>query len=93
MITDENAVLEATAHSALAQILRELDDDGAAEDQNNLAILLLAKADNIVARTYQIPIKLELADLQLDRGDTKAPGYRSGCEEGALHRLMILCCS
>ena len=69
---DENAVLEATAHSALAQILRELDDDGAAEDQNNLAILLLAKADNIVARTYQIPIKLELADLQLDRGDTEA---------------------
>jgi CHAT domain-containing protein len=69
---DENAVLEATAHSALAQILKELDDDGAAEDQNNLAILLLGKADNIVARTYQIPIKLELADLQLDRGDIEA---------------------
>jgi CHAT domain-containing protein len=69
---DENAVLEATAHSALAQILKELDDDGAAEDQNKLAILLLEKADNIVARTYEIPIKLELADLQLDRGDTEA---------------------
>lgn len=69
---DENAVLEATAHSALAQILKELDDDGAAEDQNNLAILLLGKSDNIVARTYQIPIKLELADLQLDRGDIEA---------------------
>lgn len=69
---DENAVLEATAHSALAQILKELDDDGAAEDQIKLSILLLGKSDKIVARRYEIPIKLELADMQLDRGDTEA---------------------
>jgi CHAT domain-containing protein len=69
---DENAVLEATAHSALNQILREVNDDGAAEDQAKLAILLLGKVDRKIAQKYEIPIKLELADLQLDRGDTEA---------------------
>ncbi len=70
--SDAIPVLEATAHKSLEQILRELDDDGAAEDQARIAILLLGNVDRDVARTYEIPYMVELADLQLDRGDTEA---------------------
>lgn len=69
---DENVLLEFTAHSALGQILRELNDDGAAEDQARLAILLLNRVDQTIAAKYQVPINLELADLQVDHGDTEA---------------------
>lgn len=70
--SDENLVLEATAHSALGQILKELNDEGAAEDEAKLAIQLLGNVDKVIARRYEIPIRLKLADLQLERGDTEA---------------------
>jgi CHAT domain-containing protein len=69
---DENVVLQVTAHRALEQILNELDEDASAEDQARLALLLLERVDKRVASRYEIPIKLELVDLQLDRGDSEA---------------------
>jgi CHAT domain-containing protein len=68
---DENILLEVTAHRALEQILRELGDHGAAQDQAHLALLLLDRVDKAIVAKYEIPIKLELADLQLDSGDTE----------------------
>jgi hypothetical protein len=68
---DENVLLEVTAHRALEHILIELDEPAEAADQAQLAIQLLARVEPPLALRYAIPIKLELADLQLDHDDAE----------------------
>lgn len=70
---DENVVLEATAHRTLAQILKEQQEESAAEIEDRRAISLLSKIpDEAVSRKYELPIKIELADLQLEREEAEA---------------------
>lgn len=70
---DENVVLEATAHRTLAQILKAQQEESAAETEDRQAISLLSKIpDEAVSRKYELPIKIELADLQLERGKAEA---------------------
>jgi CHAT domain-containing protein len=70
--SDKNVILEFTAHRTLEQILKEVDDTDAAEAQALVAIRLLDHVDRAIAGKFEIPIKLELADLQLARGDSEA---------------------
>lgn len=69
---DENVVLEVTAQQALGHILKELHEDGPAEEQERQALVLLKRipAEEPAAQKYELPIKLELAELQLGRGDS-----------------------
>ena len=67
---DENVLLEVTAHRALGQILREFGEYAASEIEEQIALLLLPRVDKTIASMYEVPMKLELADLQLEQGDT-----------------------
>lgn len=69
---DENVIAEVTAHQILGQILKEQGEESAAEFETRQAISLVSKVPEPVIRKYELPIKLELADLQLDREDTDA---------------------
>jgi CHAT domain-containing protein len=69
---DENVALEVTAHRSLEQILKELDEPEEAANEAMLSLQLLAQVEPKVAVSYSIPIKFDLADLQLERNDAEA---------------------
>lgn len=69
---DDNPFLQSIAHSTLQRILKALDEDGEAEEQEKLALLHLDRVEKSSVLKFKIPAQLQLADLQLDRGDTDA---------------------
>lgn len=82
---DKNVLLEFTAHEAHAQIFRELGDDEAARKEERTVVTMLDRLDKEISQSgniprvdkgtkliYQVPIKLELAELLLDQGNTES---------------------
>lgn len=68
---DQNALLQGTAHRALEQILRELDEPEEAADEAKLALELLSRVEPDVALRTSIPTQLDVADLQLEHDDAE----------------------